>query len=228
MKKKIVYCIPGLYCSGGMERVLTLKANYLASQINEYDIYIILTEGHDKQAFYKLSPNIHVIQLDINFDDLYSVSPLKRLTGYLKKQKIFKRKLTDCLYKIKPHITVSLLRREINFINKIKDGSIKIGEIHINKANYRDFNNYKQLPKFIQKTIAHFWMGQLIRQLKRLERFIVLSEEDKKQWTELDNVSVIYNPLPFYPEQKSECTNKKVIAVGRYVPQKGFDMLIDC
>jgi len=30
---------------------------------------------------------------------------------------------------------------------------------------------------------------------KKLKWFIVLSEKDKIKWTELNNVSVIYNPL---------------------------------
>ena len=29
-KLKIAYCIPSLYCSGGMERVLSLNDNYFA------------------------------------------------------------------------------------------------------------------------------------------------------------------------------------------------------
>lgn len=43
----------------------------------------------------------------------------------------------------------------------------------------------------------------------------------------MDNTTVIYNPLPFYPEQTSDCTAKEVIAVGRYAYQKGFDLLIE-
>ena len=226
MIKKIAYCIPGLYYPSGMERVLTLKANYLAAQTDKYEIYIILTEGHDKPPYYPLLPQIHVVQLDINFDDLYTVSAIKKISGYFQKQKLFKRRLRDCLEQIKPDITISLLRREINFINQIKDGSIKLGEIHFSRANYRDFRN-NRLPAFIQRVVAKYWMGQLIRELKKLSRFIVLSEEDKEMWTELDNVSVIYNPLPFYLEETASCSSKKVIAVGRLVPQKGFDMLID-
>ena len=41
---KIVYCTPALYMAGGVERVLTLKANYFADHFG-YDITIILTEG---------------------------------------------------------------------------------------------------------------------------------------------------------------------------------------
>lgn len=38
MGKKIAYCIPSLYIAGGMERVLTLKANYLADRAG-YEVY---------------------------------------------------------------------------------------------------------------------------------------------------------------------------------------------
>lgn len=63
-------------------------------------------------------------------------------------------------------------------------------------------------------------MWQLIRQVRQLKRFVVLSHEDAAEWTELNNVTVIYNPLPFFPKQQSDNTPKQVIAVGRYVPQK--------
>lgn len=35
---KLLYCIPGLYNPGGMERVLTQKVNYLADKGYEIDI----------------------------------------------------------------------------------------------------------------------------------------------------------------------------------------------
>ena len=62
---KIAYCIPGLYNSGGMERVLTLKANYFADVLG-YDVIVVLTEGKGKDYYYKLSSRIKVINLDIN------------------------------------------------------------------------------------------------------------------------------------------------------------------
>lgn len=41
---KIAYLTPSLCWAGGLERVITLKANYLSEQYN-YDVYIILTDG---------------------------------------------------------------------------------------------------------------------------------------------------------------------------------------
>lgn len=223
-KTKIAYCIPSLYYPSGMERVLTLKANFFAENLG-YDIHIILTDGKEKKPYYKLHPSITVHQLDINYDEMYGLPLYKRIWGYQSKQRLFKKRLNKCLLNIRPDITISLLRRDINFINKMKDGSIKLGEIHFNKSNYREFND-NRLPKFIQQFIRQYWMHQLIRQLRKLKRFIVLSHEDAAEWTELNNVTVIHNPLPFFPDQQSDVSRKQVIAVGRYMKQKGFDRLI--
>ena len=49
-KPVIVYCTPSLYIPGGIERVLTTKANYLAD-VAGYTVYIILTDGQDKSPY---------------------------------------------------------------------------------------------------------------------------------------------------------------------------------
>lgn len=221
---KIAYCIPSLYYPSGMERVLTLKANYFAEHFG-YEIHIILTDGKNKEPYYELHPSITIHQLDINYDEMYGRPLLKRISGYWRKQHLYKQRLNECLCKIRPDITISLLRREINFISEMQDDSIKLGEIHFNKSNYREFSD-NRLPCFLQRMVKQHWMRQLIRQLRKMKYFIVLSHEDAAEWTELNNVTVIYNPLSFFPEQQSDGMQKQVIAVGRYVPQKGFDRLI--
>lgn len=220
---KIVYCTPALYMAGGVERVLTLKANYMADVLG-YDITIILTEGKEKPLFYPLSRKIKVINLDIDFEALWTCSFFKKIFVYLQKQRIFKKRLTEELIRLKADITVSLLRREINFINDIQDGSRKIGELHVNRANYRNFEAGD--TNIVKRLFAKYWMHNLVSHLKRLDRFVVLTEEDKSSWTELSNVEVIPDPLAFDINQVSPLTNKRVIAVGRYVYQKGFDLLL--
>ena len=220
---KIVYCTPALYMAGGVERVLTLKANYFAEHFG-YDITIILTEGKDKPLFYPLSEKIKVVNLDINFEVLWTCSFVKKIVVYFRKQKIYKKKLTAALMQIRPDITISLLRREINFINDIKDGSKKVGEIHINRANYRNFD--KSQSNLVKDLFSKFWMQTLVSKLKRLDRLVVLTEKDKEAWIELDNVQVIPNPLSFQPTAISSQTEKRVIAVGRYCHEKGYDYLL--
>ncbi len=221
---KIVYCTPSLYIAGGIERVLTSKANYLASQGDKYDVTIILTDGYGKEPFYHLSDKVRLVNLNIGFEELWELSFFRKIPVYLKKQRLFKRRLTEELMRLKPDITVSTLRREINFITDIPDGSKKIGEIHINRQNYRNFSDGSTSP--VKRLFAKWWMWRLTKKLKRLDKFVVLTEEDMHSWQELDNVCVIPNPLPFVPAEKSALTEKRVIAVGRYSHEKGIDLLL--
>ena len=222
-KLKIVYVTPALYMAGGVERVLTLKANYFAEHYG-YDITIILTEGKDKPLFYPLSDKIKVINLDIGFEELWTCSFAKKIFVYLKKQRQFKEALTNELMQLRPDITISLLRREINFINDMKDGSRKIGELHINRANYRNFKT--ENANNIKRLFAKYWSANLVSHLKKLDKLVVLTEKDREAWTELNNVVTIPDPLSFTPASVSPLTEKRVVSIARYSHEKGIDLLL--
>ena len=224
-KIKIAYCIPLLNRASGMERVLTIKANYLAEKLG-YDVCIILTDGKGEPSYFPLSNKIKVIQLDVNIDSLWKYPIWKRIFLYQKRMLSYKKKLELCLNWLRPDITISLLRREINFINDLKDGSLKMGEIHFGRYKYRELN-ISFLPSSINKWISSLWMKQLERKIKKLERFVVLTNEDASQWSKLSNVTVIPNPITIDSQEKSLCTNKQVLVVGRYTYQKGIDLLIE-
>ena len=220
----VAYCIPSLDHSGGMERVLTTKANYLVEQLG-YDVSIIITDDKRTKPYFPLSEKIQVIQLDVNIDSLWKYPIWKRLYLYWKKMRLYKQRLEKCLNQLQPDITISLLRREINFLNDIKDGSAKVGEIHFGRYKYRE-TNYGFLPRFINKWISNRWMSQLDQKIKQLDRFVVLTHEDASYWKGLSNLTVIPNPITIEKGTVSDCTSKQVIAVGRYTYQKGFDLLI--
>lgn len=220
---KIVYCTPSLYMAGGVERVLTLKANYFA-EIYGYDITIITTDGENKVPFFPLSNKVKVVNLGIHFEEMWHHSFLWRLFLYSRKIRRFKSKLTLELYRIRPDITVSLLRREINFLTDIQDGSKKIGEIHINKAHYRSFTPNRS--NVFKDLFARYWMHGLLGKLKKLDRFVVLTEYDRQAWQQIPRVEVIPNPLPFHPSISHFVKKKRIITVGRYFDEKGYDMLL--
>ncbi|NDW12745.1 glycosyltransferase family 4 protein [Bacteroides sp. 214] len=227
MKKKIkiAYCLPSLYIPGGMERVLTVKANYFADVLH-YEITLILTDEKEKAPYYPLSPKINIVNLGINYNELWDQPFHKKNLLYFKKQRTFKRELKKTLFSIKPDITVSMLRREINFINSIKDGSIKVGEAHINRENFRAVSQ-ESGSNSIKKLISKYWIKQLTSKLQQLSMFVVLTEDDIPKWTGISNICAINNPLSFFPSKKSTTENKQVIAVGRFLWEKGFDRLIE-
>ena len=219
---KIVYCNPALHVSGGGERVLTVKANYFAEKLG-YEIHIVTTDGGKYPPFFTLHPSVKVHQLNINYDDYFS--PCRRVWEFFHKRYLHKKRLNRCLNKIKPDITVIMTRREVGFIASMTDGSVKIAENHVDKSRYMDSMN-PHLSKFLPMWLKRRYRENIIASLSKLDKFILLTHEDEKAWTELHNLAVIPNPLTIIPDGVSRCENKRVIAVGRYEHQKGFDLLL--
>lgn len=224
MGKRIVYIVGDLSYPNGMSRVLSQKVNYLAEH-TDFELYVVLTENASKPLYYELSSKVEYVNFDINFEEIQTMPLFFKVWNYYWKTRLYKKMLINYLTQVRPDITVSVLRREINFINDIHDGSKKIGEIHFNRYSYRVFNK-SLLPSFVNQFITNKWKGSLDSQVRRLKRFVVLTNEDARNWVGFDNVMVIPNPIAKFPKVVSDCTRKHAIAVGRYTWQKGFDLLI--
>ncbi|MBE9392063.1 glycosyltransferase family 4 protein [Elizabethkingia anophelis] len=217
---RIVYNILGTYNSGGMERVLANKANYLAEL--GYDITIITTDQRDRSPYFQLDPLIKNIDLGINYTDNNNKGLLQKLLSYPKKQKIHKRKLEKILSDLKADIVISMFDNDAAILPKIKDGSKKILEIH--------FSRFKRLQygrKGVWKIINRLRSNADLKLVQRYDRFVVLTHEDKSYWGNLPNIKVIPNANSFVLSKRADLENKRVIAVGRYDYQKGFDELIN-
>lgn len=225
MSKRIVYIVGDLSYPNGMSRVLSQKVNYLAEK-TDCKIYVVLTENASMPHYYQLSSKVEYVNFDINFEVIQTMPLYRKVWNYYWKARQYKRMLTDYLMQVRPDITVSVLRREINFINDIHDGSKKIGEIHFNRQSYRVFNK-SFLPAFVNRFVTKKWKSSLDQQVRRLDRFVVLTHEDERMWTGFQNVVVIPNPIILFPKVHSDCSRHHAIAVGRYTWQKGFDMLIN-
>lgn len=218
---KIVFCTPALYSAGGVERVVVVKANYFADKLG-YDVTIIVTEGKLRDSFFPISDKVNIINYQLNFEELWRLPFWKKILVYLQKQRLYKKKMKEDLMRIHPDFTISTLRREINFITKIDDGSIKIGELHVNRANYRNIGK----RNLIKKIFAEYWVKSLLCHLRQLDKLIVLTESALCDWSELKNVIKIPDPLPFKIDGKSNLNAKRVISIGRYAYDKGNDLLL--
>ena len=217
---KIAYCIAGTRHSGGMERVLANKANYLVTQ--GYEVVIITTDQRDAPSFFPLDKKIKCYDLDINYEENNGRSFFNKLIHYPGKQRKHKKRLIDLLKKEKPDITISMFCNDISFMPHIKDGSKKILEIH--------FSKYKRIQygrKGLWKLADRWLSRQDEKWVRRFDKFVVLTEEDRRYWGNLHNITVIPNARTFTPSQTADMKNKKVIAVGRYTYQKGFERLIE-
>ena len=218
---KIIYCIHSIYNPGGMERVLLNKVSYLIKE-KGYDITIITTDQKGRAPFYTFPEMIKMIDLDINYSDDNQKHTVAKIVGYLKRRYLHKKRLTDILMKEKADIVISLYPSESSFICNIKDGSKKILELHYCKF-FRLQYNRKGILGFIDK----FRTKQDESIVKKFDKFIVLSNEDKGYWGKLKNIDVIANSATIKHEENENLSNKRVIAVGRLDYQKSFDRLIE-
>lgn len=218
---KILYCTHSTYNPGGMERVLLNKVTYL-SQLPGWEVSIVTTDQHHRPPFYPFPEKVRMTDLDINYSDDNDKGAWKKIFGYLRKRKEHKRKLTALLQKERPDIVVSLYPSESSFIPDIKDGSKKVLELHFCKF-FRLQYGRKSLLGWIDKLRTR----QDERIVRRFDKFVVLTHEDKGYWGNLPNIEVIPNAAMHVSENYSDVKNKRVIAVGRLDYQKGFDRLIE-
>lgn len=217
---KFVYCQCSLFNPGGMERVLLNKVRWLSENVPGAEIIVATTDQHGRPPFYAFPPQVRMVDLDINYTDDLEKPLQKRIPAYLRKRRLHRQRLTELLMRERPDFTVSLYPSESSFIPDIKDGSRKVLELHFNRW-FRLQYGRGGLTGLIDRWRSS---GDL-RLARRFDRFVVLTEEDRGYWGDMPNIRVIGNaalPMPL----RSDCTAKRVIAVGRLDFQKGFDRLV--
>lgn len=217
---KIIYCTHSTCNPGGMERVLLNKVTYL-SQLPGWKVAVVTTDQNQRPPFYPFPEKVRMTDLGINYSEDNGKGAWKKITGYLRKRKEHKRKLTALLLKEKPDIVVSLYPSESSFIPDIKDGSRKVLELHYCKF-FRLQYGRRGLLGWIDKLRTR-QDEQIVR---RFDKFVVLTNEDRGYWGNLPNIEVIPNAAMHVSDAYSDVMNKRVIAVGRLDYQKGFDRLI--
>ncbi len=217
---KIVYCLPSTFLLGGVERIISSKANLLAEM--GYDVSIITTDQQGRQPYFKINDNIKCYDLGINYCLNSRRSFIKKLFYFFYNSYQHKRRLKKLLMELKADIVISTFRTEMGFLPKIKDGSKKIVESHVCRPMFH-IARRKGLMGYVDK----FMMPKMIHSLRKYDRFVVLSQEDAQNWKELNNVSVINNVCTLNITERARLEEHRVISVGRYEYPKGYDRLIN-
>lgn len=218
---KIIYCIHSTCNSGGMERVLSNKVNYLANVPN-YEIIIITTEQRGRPHFYKISSKVKCIDLGIDYSETINDGVLVKIFKSVIKYYKHKSKLKEVLISLRADIVVSMFNNDVSFLYKIKDGSKKVLEIHF----CREFRLLAE-RKGILRMIDLYKTYSNDRLVRKYDSFVVLTEEDKHNWKNNDNITVIYNSFWENGGAISRLNNKNILSIGRFSHQKNFELLID-
>ena len=220
---RILYIYPELTIKGGADKIIIEKANYFAT--HGYDVIIVTESQMGRQTAFSLHSAVKHIDLGLDFNKQYTQSFLMRGYTYLSLMYQYKKRLWTVLEQEKPDITITTLGRSIDFLTKMKDGSVKVGEVHTVKAHLRSFHLMEQRG-FVYHCVARYMKWCTSRRVSKLTVLVLLTKEDAAAWTEAQQTFVIPNPIPFYPAEGAPLQNKKVIMIGRYNDAKGYDYLI--
>ena len=217
---RIVYNIAGLYRPSGMEKILSDKANWLAA--HGYEVTILTTEQKGRPDAFPLDGRIERRDLAIGYEDNNGGSLWNKLVHYPLKQLRHRRRLTEALMDIRPDITVSTFCNEQGFLPRIPDGSRKVLELHFSRLKRLQYGR-----KGLWELVDRLRSANEVRQVRRFDRFVTLTREDLSLWGDVPGICAIPNGISLEGITPGEHADKTVIAVGRYMYQKGLDRLID-
>ncbi|MEE0861115.1 MAG: hypothetical protein UIC49_06600, partial [Paludibacteraceae bacterium] len=192
---RIVYCIPHLYNSGGMERVLTQKVNWLAAH-TDYEITIVTTEltpVGQSDVYFELDERVQIKALGIDFNADYHKPLLSKYIGHARRLRAYKRALTEYIRSHAIDLCISLGGKEVAFISTLPCRTMV--EFHFAKDHRQQLLDANHTGWFWH-LLGRIRTWQLVRDVRSVERIVVLTEKDKQDWQQAGcaNVKCIPNP----------------------------------
>ena len=206
---KILYITNGINGPGGLERVLSVKASYLADQLG-YNVHIAGLNNGNETPFFPFSSRItfHSIKAGGH--------PLSYLRQYVKGIKeLVKQTSPDIIAVCDDGLKGFFIPR------LLPSGMPVIYERHVSRLI--ELNGKERAAGTMITKVKWSLMKRLA---KDFDKFVVLTNGNTNEWPGLNNIAVIPNPLSFMPEVQPNTQSKKVICVGKISYQKGQDILL--
>ena len=218
--KKITIITMQLKTPGGIERFVTTLANMF---VQDFEVEIVSNYGKKEDVLaFPLHPKVKTTFLSSKQPAEISMKKLittfkwhlipkelaRRKEIYSTKDRVFKKYLED----LKTDYIITDRAEYNSLVKKFYSGSaVKIATDH---------NYHQNSQRYIE---------ELINSIKDYNYLVVATDELKKDYEKLTTVKCVQinNPLDTIPTKKSDLKSKNLISVGRFVPEKDFETLVD-
>ena len=208
---RILFLTDQVYLHGGIEKVLSQKANYLVD-VSGDEVFIVTYNQEGKVPVYHFSDKIIWRDLDVNYEigkSYFNVENLKKTKKHISAvKKVFSE--------IKPDLVISSsFGPDFYFLPFIAKGIPKIKEFHSSRYFYSQ-NNSTFKARIFTKVNAFIE--------NKYSQIVVLNESEKEFYNN-KNIAVIPNPSE-KSIYRADLRLKKIMAAGRISSVKNFDDLI--
>lgn len=203
----IVYIIEDYSENGGVERIVSMKANTLLQQYH-HQVTLISVYDDSRPQQYALEPNITFIQLHVPFAKK-AINPITKLFSRIHTLLLAAHRLNQKLKSINPDVIFFTTTLGALLLPLCRTKAKKIYESH----SARSFNPYHALFNLMER---------------KADAIVCLTHDDAQEYKLAKKVWVIPNfiNIPILKVKDYNC--KRAIAVGRLEQPKGFDRLIEC
>jgi GalNAc-alpha-(1->4)-GalNAc-alpha-(1->3)-diNAcBac-PP-undecaprenol alpha-1,4-N-acetyl-D-galactosaminyltransferase len=205
---KVTLVIYGLG-GGGAERVMSIVANYWASQ--GWEVTLIMLVASTKQSFYQLDPRIQLKSLDIAGE---SGNAIAAIGNTWKRVRVLRREILAS----QPDVVISFMNA-VNVYTILACLQSKI-PIIVSEHIYPGANDANQVWQLIMKVTYRY-----------ADLVTVLTQNALPFYPAARGYRAIVMPNPNTTPAPAAATAQLVpapslIAIGRLHPQKGFDLLL--
>ena len=225
---KILYIINKMTNLAGIERILTCKMNYL-SEKSEFSVFLVTYEQPNQALSFQINNKITYQPIDAPTPQREGLTILGWMRAYISARKVFKHEFNHLLRNICPDIVICT-GYAYPVLDIIIDASRQINAKTIMESHVK--GDTVSMKKYIfNHTLAFlfsFWDYYILRKIKKADCVVTLTQEDKEFWRSYaKRIEVIPNILTITPKKVIDYRAKRIIAAGRYVHQKGFDLLLE-
>ena len=224
---KLAFLCNNMKSTNGVERVLSQRLSILAESCL-YEVYLITYNQYGAPFSFPISDKIHYIELATRYINHCAYHGLYQYWDRFYSKLKYRSAINKCLVDIMPDVITCIDTHVADLITilKMDISAVKVVECHCGLSAY--FSDIKKIVNPYKRYRERSIKKKLIRTVRKFDKIVVMTEEEKCEWNLEGKIVSISNMLASNSVKSSinRESNLRVISVGRYAYQKGYDMLL--